>query len=177
MTEINRVEYLLKSFKKFNMFETLYIVIIVIVRFLRNFLSLIWEDFKAKGIVIHLDAGDDRNSVRADTRALHQVLLNIIGNAAEAMEERETPFIHISTHYMASTGTMNIIVRDNGQGIPQSQVKNLFKPFYTTKVEGTGLGLVIVKKILSRMEGEIAVSSVENKGTTVTISLPGAKLL
>ena len=65
-----------------------------------------------------------------------------------------------------------IQVEDNGCGIPEDKVKDLFKPFYTTKVTGTGLGLVIVKKMITRMNGTIEIESTKDIGTVVTVSLP-----
>jgi two-component system sporulation sensor kinase A len=71
-----------------------------------------------------------------------------------------------------SDGIVRIEVEDNGCGIPEDKVKDLFKPFYTTKANGTGLGLVIVKKMITRMNGTIAIESRKDIGTVVTISLP-----
>jgi signal transduction histidine kinase len=62
-------------------------------------------------------------------------------------------------------------VTDNGCGIPKEALGYLFKPFFTSKAGGTGLGLVIVKKMLAKMGGTIEVETAEGAGTTVTITL------
>ena len=84
--------------------------------------------------------------------------------------ERDHPMIAVSVS--RSDGIVRIEVEDNGCGIPEDKVKDLFKPFYTTKASGTGLGLVIVKKMIARMNGTIAIESRRDMGTVVTISLP-----
>jgi signal transduction histidine kinase len=65
-----------------------------------------------------------------------------------------------------------IKVQDNGVGIPDDRMKDIFRPFYTTKPQGTGLGLVIVRKLLAQMNGSIDVRSRAGEGTTVTLTLP-----
>ncbi len=171
LSEVNRVEYLLKSFKSFNIFEDLNIVSIRIGDFLLNFFSLLNEDLKQKDIRVDLKNISETDIVYADPRALHQVLLNIIGNAVDALKEKDEKWIELSTK--KGNGRVWIEIRDNGQGFSENQLKNLFKPFFTTKEEGSGLGLVIVKKILTRMNGEIEIESTENVGTTVNIILKG----
>jgi len=65
-----------------------------------------------------------------------------------------------------------ITVMDNGCGMSAEGMKQLFKPFYTTKAHGTGLGLVIVKKMLTKMNGTIDIASWHNVGAVVEISMP-----
>jgi len=67
---------------------------------------------------------------------------------------------------------VHIVVADNGVGMTDKQMKDLFKPFYTSKQHGTGLGLVIVKKMLAKMNCDISISSFPDKGTIVDISIP-----
>ncbi|MGE5343123.1 MAG: sensor histidine kinase [Candidatus Omnitrophota bacterium] len=171
LLQINRLEYLLNSFKNFNMFENMDIVSVRVGEFLMNFLSLLEDDFKEKGIHVslHLHEGDD--TARADPLALHQVMLNIIRNAVDALKEKKGK--HIDIHTSKKDGDTQIQIKDNGQGFTDYQLKHVFKPFFTGKEDGTGLGLVIVKNILNRMNAEIKIESTENVGTSVTISIPG----
>jgi signal transduction histidine kinase len=67
---------------------------------------------------------------------------------------------------------VRIRVEDNGCGMTEEEQKALFKPFYTTKAKGTGLGLVIVKKMLTMMKGTIEITSRKNRGTVVDVALP-----
>ncbi len=73
---------------------------------------------------------------------------------------------------LKAEGLIKIRLTDNGCGISQEQQKELFKPFRTTKAGGTGLGLVIAKKMLTGMNGTIEIWSREGEGTTVNISIP-----
>jgi signal transduction histidine kinase len=73
---------------------------------------------------------------------------------------------------MRKFGQVLLQIADNGCGIPEKQLQDLFKPFYTSKPHGTGLGLVIVRKMITRMHGKIEISSTTGQGTAVNISLP-----
>jgi len=78
----------------------------------------------------------------------------------------------IAVKVFRSGGLVHIQVEDNGSGMTEQQQCNLFKPFYTTKSHGTGLGLVIVQKLLIAMKGTIAVRSRSYAGTLVEITIP-----
>lgn len=170
LSQLNRVEFLLKSFKSFNMFEDLEPSNINIGEFLEQFVFLLSEDLKDKEILLNTRLASPDDTVYADPRALHHVLLNIIGNAMDAVKENSEKRIEIVTS--KDNNKIWIEIKDNGHGFSESQMKSIFKPFYTTKPDGTGLGLVIVKKILTRMNGEIEIESVENVGTIVSFSIP-----
>jgi C4-dicarboxylate-specific signal transduction histidine kinase len=112
----------------------------------------------------------DAQWVRADPWALQQCLLNVLNNSADALKDRPDPKVSLTVSRQA--GTVRIAVRDNGCGIPEKMMKNLFRPFHTTKEHGMGLGLVIVKKMLANMNGTINVESTKDVGTVVTITVP-----
>ena len=170
MTEqVARVEYILRSLKSFNLYETQEPQNIDLSYFMESFLPLIKDDLALKGITVQTTV-EPGSSAFADPRALQQVLLNIITNATDAVHDREKPTIVLSLSRNA--GLALIQVRDNGQGIPADKLKDAFKPFYTTKKHGTGLGLVIVRKMLARMNGSIDLVSTMGEGTTVDITLP-----
>ncbi|HEY6010103.1 MAG TPA: ATP-binding protein, partial [Nitrospirota bacterium] len=105
-----------------------------------------------------------------DPRVLQQALINIVTNAADAVTGRDEPAISLTVK--RELGSKHIIVSDNGVGMTDQQKKDLFKPFYTSKQNGTGLGLVIVKKMLARMNCDISITSVLGKGTVADISIP-----
>jgi PAS domain S-box-containing protein len=170
MTEqVSRVEYILRSLKSFNLYETQEPQNIDLSHFMANFLPLIKDDLAQKGISVKA-AVEPGSTAYADPRALQQVLLNIITNAADAVSGRTGPVIALSLS--RSAGSAQIRVRDNGQGIPRDKLKDIFRPFYTTKKHGTGLGLVIVQKMLARMNGRIDLTSTMDEGTTAEITIP-----
>jgi PAS domain S-box-containing protein len=171
MAETEKIEYLLRTLKNFNMFETLELKGMPLQTFLERFLSLATGDFAKKGILIRSHIQPEAMFVTADPRALQQVLLNIMSNAADALDGRENSEIVIEASKM--DGFIRIRVTDNGDGMSEQQQEELFMPFHTTKPGGTGLGLVIAKKMLTAMKGDIAISSREGTGTTVDITLPG----
>ncbi|NOY64756.1 MAG: HAMP domain-containing histidine kinase [Nitrospirae bacterium] len=169
LNEVSRVEYLLRVLKSFSMYENMELQNIQISSFIDNLLSMVMKDFEKKGIKIKTLIRKNAEMVYADPRALQQVMMNILTNASDALKDRENPEILISIYKM--NNQIIIRVADNGCGMSEEQQKNLFKPFYTTKPDGTGLGLVIVKKMLTGMNGTIRIESRENIGTEVTLTL------
>jgi PAS domain S-box-containing protein len=168
--EVGRVEYLLKTLRNFNMFERPNVQSLRIDTFMEKFLSLVADDFKRKGINIETLSSPRAMEGLVDPRALHQVMLNLTTNSADALMDIENPQIGFSFRKLGEWIYIKVI--DNGCGMSPEQKKDLFKPFFTSKVNGTGLGLVIVKKMLSKMNCTIDIESRENVGTTVTISIP-----
>lgn len=170
--ELGRVEYLLKTLKNFSLHENLEIVEADIADFLERTSSYASSDFQSRGIEMTFEASPGLIA-SCDPRALHQVMINLMANAADALEECDEPRISVS-----AVGTKNWIyltVEDNGKGMNEKQMENLFKPFYTSKAGGTGLGLVIVQKMLVNMAGTIDIESEYGKGTKVTVALKAAK--
>lgn len=100
-------------------------------------------------------------------------MLNLLSNAADALEEIDAPVINISLSQ--SRKRIELQLKDNGIGMTEEQQQNLFKPFYTSKVEGTGLGLVIIKKLIAKMRATIEITSRLNVGTRVTLSFEVAE--
>ena len=111
LSEILRMEYLLKAMKNFNMYETLELMDVNMTSFMDKFLSLVMNDFGKKGIRVGTDIPETLWAY-ADPRALQQILLNVMTNASDALEGREDPTIKISVLKMG--GMVNIRVEDNG---------------------------------------------------------------
>ena len=117
-------------------------------------------------------------TVRADADKLRQVFSNIIDNAIDAMTtnqgERRLELSIESTRSNNETQTRLAVVkiRDNGCGIAEDQIKKIFNPFYTSKANGTGLGLGVAKKVIDAHRGAIQVLSQPNSGSEFAISIP-----
>jgi signal transduction histidine kinase len=111
-------------------------------------------------------------TVRADADKLRQVFTNVIDNAIDAMEsnagERRLEFGIVSLH----PGTASVVIRDNGCGIAEDKLAKIFNPFYTTKKNGTGLGMGIAKKVMDAHSGRIEVQSKPGTGTEFRLSIP-----
>ncbi len=175
LTELSKIEYLLKTLKSFNAYETLDSREVKLDFFMDSFLELMRDDFGQKGIEIESCLDPEANSVKADPRALQQALLNVVTNASDSFPAGQADKkIRIETGVADNKNTVSISVTDNGSGIPEEQLKHLFEPFFTTKPQGNGLGLVITKKMISRMDGTISVMSGPREGTSVLITLPRA---
>ena len=103
-----------------------------------------------------------------DASAVKQALLNLLLNAMDASQEGDS--IAISTEF--SGDRVRVAVQDTGSGIDAEKIANIFKPFYTTKTRGSGLGLAVVDRIVKEHKGTIAVESEVGKGTRFAIELP-----
>ena len=170
LSDIGRMEYLLKSLKSFTMYEKVELKDLQLAEFMGKFISLVERDFQSYGIRIKTEIPLDIAPVRIDERALHQALLNIFGNAADALKEQAVPELIICAE---SRGQLIwLTITDNGCGIHPEQLKHLFQPFNTSKVNGNGLGLVITRKLLAMMDSDIDIVSPPGHGTQVTIRLP-----
>ena len=137
-------------------------------------MALVEKDFTDKGVRIQLSMGDEQVCALTDHRAFHQVMLNLMTNAADACEKSDTPRITIDVRHI-SPDLVQVQVSDNGCGMSTIERENLFRPFHTSKPQGTGLGLVIIKKMLAKMNSTIRIESSQGWGTTVTMSLPAGR--
>ena len=114
--------------------------------------------------------------IQCDEIKLKEVFLNLLFNARDAVSEScengtcTNPFIRLSVS--SASNTLQIIIEDNGCGIPYERLLTIFEPFVTYKEHGTGLGLAIAKGIIESHNGNIYVSSVPDTGTTFTLTLP-----
>jgi C4-dicarboxylate-specific signal transduction histidine kinase len=111
--------------------------------------------------------------VTVDTRALQHVAMNLLANALDALEGIDNPSLKIRGEAIGERVFLSLI--DNGCGMPAELVENAFKPFFTTKPHGTGLGLVISKKMLAQMNCDIKLQSMQGMGTTMTLGMPKSK--
>jgi signal transduction histidine kinase len=169
-SDIERLQELLKVLHSFSMFENLTMEEVGITGFFRNLMPAIEPDFKRAGIAIEQRFPEGDCLLLADRRALYQVVVNLLNNAHASLRGRAAPRVTVSGSCDGARFTL--AVADNGCGMPEAVRQNLFKPFYTTKPEGTGLGLVICQKLVLAMNGFIEVASAPDQGTAVTVSLP-----
>ena len=122
----------------------------------------------SKPIKIELQQAPDLPEVEHDSDQIHQVLLNLLPNAVQAMEGPGTVSVEIGSRDVYAT----VVVSDTGRGIPAQNLSNIFRPFYTTKGNGTGLGLSLARRIVEEHHGRIEVSSVVGKGSKFEVVLP-----
>src|SRR5690348_7286615 len=121
---------------------------------------------KAVNIALHKDPS--LPEVEHDSDQIHQVLLNLLLNALQAIDRQGKVAVTLSRR----DSTAVVEVTDNGRGIPAENLPNIFRPFYTTKGDGTGLGLSLARRIVEDHHGRINVTSTVGKGTTFAVLLP-----
>lgn len=139
--------------------------------FIEASLKLILSDAKALGVSVRHAVAMKRTRVRLDKDRLNQVLLNLYLNSLQAMEHGGE--LQVTVQEGPQPDTVAITVRDTGCGIAEDILERVMDPYFTTKPEGTGLGLAMVYKIIDEHGGTIRIVSKEGEGTTVSITLPG----
>lgn len=122
----------------------------------------------SKPIRINCVTSSELPPVQHDTGQIHQVLLNLLLNAIQAIDGPGTVTVTVSSE----ENGVAVTVQDTGPGIPPETLPNIFRPFFTTKGHGTGLGLSLARRIAEDHGGNLAVASKVGQGSTFTLSLP-----
>jgi two-component system, sporulation sensor kinase E len=125
-------------------------------------------EIEARDIVVETELHSDLPLLQLDRDQMKQAFYNVIKNSFEAMRRRG--ILRIRTDRDESHVRVSFI--DNGGGMSAEALSHVFEPYYTTKATGTGLGLLIVRRIVREHGGELAIESTEGKGLTLTIRLP-----
>lgn len=134
-------------------------------------LLLLERQVTKEGITVRRSLAPDLPPMEGDPNALQQVVLNLLTNARDAMDHGGE--IRIETGPAPGRpGWLRLVVADNGPGIPLEHLPKIFDPFYTTKTDGTGLGLSVSYGIVREHEGTIDVQSQPGKGTTFILTFP-----
>jgi signal transduction histidine kinase len=123
---------------------------------------------KYEGINFNLNLGNNLPMILGNDYKLYNCIENIVNNSIEAMPEGGELFIETATE----DGFVLVGIKDTGPGISEEVMRNLFKPFFTTKTLGSGLGLYTSKEIIENLGGHIIVSCERDKGCNVTIKIP-----
>ncbi len=139
-------------------------------------------DFNVSGSNVKVIYNFDENiwKIKADKGQISQVIANLIINAKQAMPEGGTIYVEIrNKHFKEKDEKTNlkgnyvmIRIKDEGEGIPDSLINKIFDPYFTTKKNGSGLGLSIIYSIIKKHDGEIKVESQLGKGTAFTVFIP-----
>ncbi len=107
-----------------------------------------------------------------DREAMRRTLINLLTNAAEALDSCESPTVSITAMHDATLGWLRIEVQDNGPGLSADERSRMFEPYFSSKKSGTGLGLTIVKSIVTDHRGFIRVKPADPHGTIFVLELP-----
>ncbi|WHX98878.1 PAS domain S-box protein [Neobacillus sp. DY30] len=139
-----------------------------VVPVIKNVVSLLEFEARKKHVKLSFDCSHEIIQIECDENRLKQVFLNFIKNGIEAMPNGGD--LHVKT--VIHDNNVQISIQDTGVGIPKEKLKQLGEPFYTTKKNGNGLGLMVSFKIIENHNGKVFVESEPNKGTTFNILLP-----
>ena len=164
--EIGRLNQLVQEFRTLSRQQDYHFRPMNLAALLNETLDLQELVLEARSIVISRHIADDLPGVPVDEDRMKQALLNLIKNAGEAMPNGGTLTVAVT----ASDGSVAIHIKDTGIGIAPGS--DIFQPFFTTKKEGTGLGLIIVRQIILAHRGTIVYDSEPGEGTTFHITLP-----
>ena len=139
---------------------------------IKSAVGLLKHDARCRSVTFNLDLSPQLPRIEGVPDHIHQVMVNILLNAVDAMKEVKHPEINIST--WQEEKFTKIAIEDVGKGIPEKDLNRIFEPFFTTKEvgSGTGLGLSVSHGIITKMGGSIDVDSEPGEGTIFTLSLP-----
>lgn len=171
LEEVNRMEYLLRALRSFTAFERLHPQPLDLVAFVRRFVPLIHEDLLPHGISFQLTCPDHAPAALADSRALHQVLLNLVSNAIDALTEVTDRRLEIRLEVRPPLLVLG--VGDSGRGMSPEQLARTEQPFHSTKAGGNGLGLAICRQMLAKMGATLRLESAVGQGTWAWVEMIG----
>jgi len=169
--EVDRLNGVVSQFLNYAKPYTLNLKIQDVNRIIEKAISIIWASDLSDHIVIEKELHPDLPLVSVDAEQLVQVILNISFNAIEAMSSGGTLMLRTSRIEGDTGAEVGISIRDTGDGIRKEDMKNIFKPFFTTKERGVGLGLSICQRIVKNHGGHIGVKSIPGQGSIFYIRL------
>jgi signal transduction histidine kinase len=152
---------------------------------IRGLKVLLQPEWQTTGVRFVVDLDPNLNSITADEELLRQAFLNILLNACQAMPKGGTVRLDTALDQAGSVrvkgstcavrrsaGSVRVTISDEGTGIPPEDLDKIFKLYYTTKRDGSGIGLSLVYRIVQLHDGSIDVASDIGRGTTFTVRLP-----
>jgi signal transduction histidine kinase len=140
-----------------------------------KWLDEVLDDQKlASGITLVRNLSAPGHSIDFDKDRMRQVVVNLLENAAQALSsvDKAVSNDRIVVTTAARLDAFELVIADNGPGIPAENLAKVFEPLFSTKSFGTGLGLPMVKQVIEQHGGKVDIASPPGKGTKVTIRLP-----
>lgn len=162
-----RSEGLLKfaeTYRNLNKITTLNLQKVYIRELFANLHQLMQPTFEQKNIELEILLREPELSLQADASLLEQVLINLVVNSIDAVKERSNARIVLTAEQTANKKVV-LKVADNGSGMPEELLDKIFIPFFSTKKNGSGIGLSLCKQIILLHRGNIQVQSIEGQGT------------
>jgi signal transduction histidine kinase len=135
---------------------------------LQELATLLQAEWQAKGVVLTTRLEPDLPAVKGDEEMLRRALMNLLVNACQSMPGGGR--VDISSELEAEA--LRTTITDTGVGIPREDIERIFKMYYTTKTDGTGIGLALVRRVIDLHHGSIEILSTVGQGTQVIVRLP-----
>src|SRR5450432_4204462 len=166
--EISRLDYIITQFLQAIRPARLQLRMASLNDVLEKTLELLRPEIENRGVTVKTKLARNLIATPVDATQMQQVLVNLVKNASQAMTNGGT----LTLQTGENADAVWVSVADTGGGIPQEQINRIFEPFYTTKKKGSGLGLMIVQRIVRAHDGKIELESHVGRGTTFRIWLP-----
>jgi two-component system, sporulation sensor kinase E len=166
--EIARLDYIITQFLQAIRPAPLRLKLFSLNDVVEKTLELLRPEIENRGIAVKTKLARQLTATPIDATQMQQVLVNLVKNAAQAMTTGGT----LTLQTGENADAVWVSVADAGGGIPQEQINRIFEPFYTTKKKGSGLGLMIVQRIVRAHNGRIELESHVGRGTTFRVWLP-----
>jgi two-component system sensor histidine kinase HydH len=170
--EVDRLNKLVVQVLDYAKVKELNLTYFSINNLVHKMVELFKQEIKNKQIRFYLELSPDISQIQADEDQIRQILMNIIINAIQAISEKGEIKIKTEKCLIKGSSGLKLIIEDNGVGISEKDLNQIFDPFFSTKEQGSGLGLSIVYKLVEGHQGEIKVESKEGEGTKFIIYLP-----
>jgi signal transduction histidine kinase len=173
LEELDRVERSISHLLKFAREEEMHVGALRVADLVDSALETFRERIARLGVSVTRELGGE-GVMAGDAEKLRRVLINLTGNALDALEEARTPSprIQVISGEDLAGREVWLRVRDNGPGIEPEALARIFSPFYSSKTSGTGLGLAISKKLVDAHGGSIEVQSTPGQGTEFLLTFP-----
>jgi signal transduction histidine kinase len=142
-------------------------------RLIPESLDIFRKEMERRGVKLMLTLPEQLPAVQGDAALLKQSFNSLLANALEAMPQGGV--LRIETESLSEAGQVQVLVHDNGVGIPAEQMDKVFLPFHTTKQKGLGMGLPIVQRVIGRLRGSVTIESEPGRGTSVVMQIPVAR--
>ncbi len=165
--EVDRLTDITEQYLKFARFPKPVLAPEDLNQLLASLLDFLEEEHSRAGVVLERAFADNCPKVVADAGQLRQALMNLLRNSREALVHGGT--IRVETRALVTS--VEVVVKDNGPGIPPGELEKIFDPFFSTKERGTGLGLALTQQIIAEHGGEIRCESEVGRGTRFILRL------
>ena len=168
--ELTRLESIVKRFLRLASPSALEIEDLDLPKLVGHVCNLLGPEAAARGIAISTMLAPDLPPLRADGVQLTQALLNLVINAIQALEKGGRVEVWVTNP--PALNVIDLEVRDNGPGVPPERLAAVFEPYFTTKEEGSGLGLWIAQQIANAHGGTLEVTNAPERGAVFRLRLP-----